>query len=68
MLSVVKWRRVTARSLRQRWVNTQSIWNDPMSRSFKQDYLVPLEQQAQATQRELERRAQVIAQAKRMAK
>ena len=53
-----------AQALRQRWSDTQSVWNDPVSRAFEQEYLVPLENQTQATQREMERLAQVIAQAK----
>ncbi len=53
------------KSLRQRWQDIQSVWNDPVSRAFEQEYLLPLESQVQAAQREMERLAQVIAQARR---
>ena len=56
------------RSLRQQWESTQEVWNDPVSRSFEQEYIVPLESQVQATQRAMERLAQVIAQARRSVK
>ena len=52
------------KTLQQRWSDTQSAWTDPVSRAFEQEYLLPLESQVQATQREMERLAQVIAQAK----
>ncbi len=58
----------TLKRLHQRWEQTQSVWNDPVSRAFEQDYLIPLEQQVLVTQREMERLAQVIAQARRRVK
>ena len=57
-----------AQALHQRWANTQSVWNDPVSRNFEQEYLVSLESQLQTTQREMERLAQVIAQVRRSVK
>jgi hypothetical protein len=53
------------KTLRQRWESTSAVWNDPVSRSFAQDYWAPLEEQVQATGREMDRLAQVIAQARR---
>lgn len=56
------------KSLRQRWEGTKSVWNDPVRWSFEKDHWMPLEGQTQATQREMERLAQVIAQAQRSVK
>ena len=54
--------------IRQRWAETQSMWSDPVQQYFEKDYWLPLEAQAQATLREMERLAQVIAQARRNVK
>jgi hypothetical protein len=51
--------------LRQRWADTAAVWNDPVRWDFEKQYWQPLEAQVQATQREMERLAQVIAQAQR---
>ncbi len=51
------------KKLRQKWEQTQTIWNDPVSRKFEKTFLVPLAEQMQRTQRELERLTQVIEQA-----
>ena len=56
------------KTLRQRWEATSAVWNDPVSRSFEKDYWAPLEEQVQATGREIDRLAQVIAQARRSVK
>ncbi|MBM4467317.1 MAG: hypothetical protein FJ014_17485 [Chloroflexi bacterium] len=53
------------RTLRQRWEVTTSVWNDPVRWNFEKEYWTPLEMQVPATQREMERLAQVIAQARR---
>jgi hypothetical protein len=54
--------------LRQRWEYTKTMWNDSVRRGFEDDYWTPLEKQTQATQREMEKLAQVIAQAQRSVK
>lgn len=56
------------RVLRQRWEHAKTLWNDPVRWSFEKDHWVPLENQVQATQREMERVAQVISQAQRSVK
>lgn len=54
--------------LQQRWQQTRAVWNDPVARSFEKEHWTPLEQQARATQQEMERLAQVVAQARRSVK
>ena len=56
------------KTLRQRLEETKALWNDPVSRRFEKEHWIPLETQVQATQREMERLAQVIAQARRAVK
>lgn len=51
--------------LRQRWEDTTAVWNDPVRWSFEKEHWTPLDEQAQATQREMEQLARVIAQARR---
>ncbi len=58
----------TLKTFRQNWENTRLVWNDPVQQHFEKDYWQPLETQAQATLREMERLAQVIAQARRNVK
>jgi uncharacterized protein YukE len=53
------------KTLRQRLEETKALWNDPVRRRFEKEHWTPLESQVQATQREMERLAQVIAQARR---
>jgi hypothetical protein len=53
------------KTLRQRWEATKAVWNDPVRWDFEKEYWMPLEGQVLATQREMERLAQVIAQARR---
>jgi hypothetical protein len=52
----------------QKWENVKTLWNDSVRRGFEDDYWTPLERQTQATQREMERLVQVIAQAQRNVK
>ncbi|MFQ5856282.1 MAG: hypothetical protein ACE5LU_11625 [Anaerolineae bacterium] len=54
--------------LRQRWEETKPLRNDPVRRRFEKEHWTPLERQVQATQREMEQLAQVIAQARRSVK
>lgn len=54
--------------LGQLWDDVKTAWNDPVRWDFERQYWTPLESQVQATQRELERLAQVIAQAQRVVK
>ncbi len=49
------------RVLTQRWEATQAVWNDSVERDFEQNYWTPTQAHVQATQREMERLAQVIA-------
>lgn len=54
--------------LNQRWEEAKALWNDPVRWSFEKEHWTPLEGQVQATQREMARLAQVIAQAQRSVK
>jgi len=54
--------------LNQRWEEAKALWNDPVRWSFEKEHWTPLEGQAQATQQEMARLAQVIAQAQRSVK
>jgi hypothetical protein len=56
------------RILRQHWEDIKPIWNDPVRWNFDKEYWTPLETQALAVQNEMERLAQVIAQAQRSVK
>jgi hypothetical protein len=56
------------KTLRQNWESTRAVWNDPVSWNFEKEYWVPLEAQIQATQREMEQLAQVIASARQNVK
>lgn len=51
--------------LRQRWQETTTIWSDSVGQQFEREFWQPLETQVAATQREMERLAYVIAQARR---
>jgi len=48
-----------------RWQETISLWNDPVRWQFEREYWQPLEGQMPATLKEMERLAQVVAQARR---
>ncbi len=49
--------------LRQQWQRTNALWDDVVRWQFERESWQPLERQAQATLQEMERLAQVIAQA-----
>lgn len=51
--------------LSQRWEYTSSLWNDPVSKSFERDYWTTLGSQNRATLKEMQKLAQVIAEARR---
>jgi hypothetical protein len=54
--------------LRQRWQGTTALWNDPMRWQFEQEFWQSLENQVPITLKEMERLAEVIAQARRSVK
>ncbi len=56
---------VAWRTLMQRWQQTKTAWNDPVSRTFEERVMRPLAGQEERTQRELERLTEVIDQARR---
>jgi len=51
--------------LHSHWSDTQPLWNDPVSQRFEKHYLALFEAQTQATLKELQGLAQVIAEAQR---
>ncbi len=51
--------------LRQRWEESKTLWNDPVRWDFEKRRWQPLEQQTQATLKEMERLADVLAKAQR---
>ncbi|MBC7264335.1 MAG: hypothetical protein H5T64_08235 [Chloroflexi bacterium] len=51
--------------LRQRWEETKAMWNDPVRWQFEREFWQPLESQVPIILKEMERLAQVIAQARR---
>ena len=51
--------------LRQRWDVTKGLWNDFVRWRFELERWSPLERQVQATQREMDRLAAVLAQVQR---
>jgi len=56
---------ISWQKLRQRWEQTKTAWNDPVSWEFEKNVIVPLGEQEDRTLRELERLTQVIEQAQR---
>lgn len=58
----------TWRTLNLCWKDATQLWNDPVQHKFEQEFWIPMEGQVQATQRELERLAQIVAQAQRRVK
>ncbi|NJN84942.1 MAG: hypothetical protein HC802_23405 [Caldilineaceae bacterium] len=54
------WQRLTLR-----WQESERAWNDPVRREFEKRYWQALTQENQATAKEMERLAQVLAQARR---
>jgi len=55
----------TWKTLSMRWNITQSLWQDAVSQRFEKNYLVSFENQTQSTLKEMQRLAQVIAEAQR---
>ena len=53
------------KTLSMRWDATQSLWHDSVSQRFERNYLALFEQQTQSTLKEMQRLAQVIAEAQR---
>jgi hypothetical protein len=53
------------KALRSRWEQTTPLWNDPVSQGFERNYLTLFESQTQTTHLEMQRLAQVIAEAQR---
>ncbi len=51
--------------LKQKWEDTKTLWNDPVSRDFEERFMVPLAEQINQTQNALEKLSNMIAQAKR---
>jgi hypothetical protein len=56
------------KKLQQKWEQTTTCWDDPVSREFEQTFLFPLAEQVQQTQLELERLKEVIIKAQRAIK
>ncbi|HIC87993.1 MAG TPA: hypothetical protein EYP04_01105 [Anaerolineae bacterium] len=50
--------------LRRQWQETAALWNDPVRWQFEQEFWQPLERQVPATLQEMDRLAQVMAQAR----
>lgn len=48
-----------------RWLRTRSVWDDAVQRAFEREHLEPIMNQIEATQTELERLLQIVAQARR---
>ncbi len=53
------------KALHNRWEDTKPLWNDPVSQSFEKNYLALFEGHTQITLKEMQRLAQVIAEAQR---
>ena len=49
--------------LRQRWLSTTALWNDPVRWNFEREYWTSLEQQVADVKREMEQLSQILAQA-----
>ncbi|MBI4670492.1 MAG: hypothetical protein HY741_02330 [Chloroflexi bacterium] len=54
--------------LLQQWEAARQVWADSVSRDFQEHHLEPLDTQTRAAQREMEKVAQVIAQARKSVK
>ena len=48
------------KDLRIRWEDTQRVWHDPVSKEFDEKQFQPLEGQAQAAIRGMDRLAQIL--------
>jgi len=53
------------KSMRQLWEETKLDWHDTVSQDFEENHWAPLERQAVATLRAIDRLAPVLAQAER---
>ena len=53
------------KSMRQLWEETKLDWHDTVSQDFEENHWTPLERQAVATLRAIDRLAPVLAQAER---
>lgn len=53
------------KTLRQRWEESKTLWNDPVRWDFEKRHWQPLEQQTQATLKEMARLAEVLTKAQR---
>lgn len=53
------------KALQSKWQSTTPLWNDPVSQSFEKNYLALFDTQTQATLKEMQKLAQVIAEAQR---
>ncbi len=51
--------------LSRRWDDTQPLWHDSVSQQFEKNYQASFENQTQSTLKEMQRLAQVIAEAQR---
>jgi hypothetical protein len=51
------------KSLRERWDDTQAVWNDSVRKSFEEKHVAPLEPQVTSTLKAVNRLAQVLARA-----
>lgn len=53
------------RTLHLRWEETTAVWNDPVSRDFEGSYLALFDRDTQVTLLEMQKLAQVVAEAQR---
>jgi hypothetical protein len=51
------------KTLRMHWDETNSRWNDPVSRAFEENHWLPLEAQVMSTLRGIDQLAQALASA-----
>ncbi len=56
------------KTLRQRWEDATTVWADPVQVAFKRERFMPLEEQHRAVEHDMERLAEVIAQARQNVK
>ena len=60
--------KIILQRLMQQWTASESVWNDQVRRDFEKQYMTPLLEQTEATNKEAARLAEVIAQARRNVK
>ena len=56
---------VALKALHLRWEETKAVWNDPVSRDFEGTYLALLDGDTRVTLQEMQKLAQVVAEARR---